>query len=237
MTGETDPGARTARCLVLASASPRRRELLPRLGVPFEVATPAGIDEDTAVGTAREIAGSLAVSKAELVLARLSRERDVDPLAWVVLGADTVVAVMSGGREIVLGKPRDRDDARRMLEHLSARQHTVWTGVAAARRGEPTRLGVEATEVTFRPLSAEDIERHLESGDHAGKAGAYGIQGAGRALVEGFAGCYYNIVGLPLGLTARLLGGLVPRGTLPCDCRSHPLQRGRAGCGESFDAG
>lgn len=236
MASETGPGAPGAQCLVLASASPRRRELLPRLGVPFEVAVADGIDESAAVGTAREIAGSLAVSKAERVLERLSRERDADPLAWVVLGADTVVAVKSGQMEIVLGKPRNLVDARRMLERLSARPHTVWTGVAVARRGEPTRLGLEATEVTFRALSAADIERHLESGDHAGKAGAYGIQGAGGTLVEGFAGCYYNVVGLPLRLTARLLGNLVPRGTLACDCRQHPLQRGRAGCGESFGA-
>jgi len=216
--------------LILASASPRRKEILELLGVPFEVIPAEGVDEDAVRGTAAEIARHLAERKAEAVFQRLRRQR-LEGGILAVLGADTVVAVEEGGTEQVLGKPKDEDDARRMLRLLGGRSHSVWTGVAVSRPGQATRVAVEKSIVAFRALSEEDVDRYILTGEPLGKAGAYAIQGEGRLLIAGFSGCYYNIVGLPLVLSARLLDGIVP---LPrCDCEHHPFQRGERGCRES----
>src|SRR5262249_26764680 len=122
----------------------------------------------------------------------------------LVVGADTIVEI--DGR--VLGKPDGRADARRMLERLSGRVHRVHTGGAVfgppgrpappAMSPAPPRVELETSEVTFRVLSAEEIEAYLDTGDFEGKAGAYGIQSEGGGLVAGFRGCYYNVVGLPV---------------------------------------
>lgn len=214
----SEPGS-----LVLASASPRRQELLRRLNIPFEVFVPRGVDENAATGSAREIATALAQEKAEAALRSLIASQPGRGDRWVVLGTDTVVAVGDGENEVVLGKPRDLDHARKMLRLLAGKAHRVWTGVAVACAGQPTRVEAERTDVTFRPLSEDDVERYLATGDHEGKAGAYGIQGEGSSLVSGFQGCYYNVVGLPLVLVARMIADLAP--AFRCDCFTHPLQQ------------
>ena len=214
--------------LVLASASPRRRELLSSLNLRFQVLEAKGVDEGAARGSAWEVCSRLARAKAEKVLQTLIARGDQSKLRhWVVLGADTVVAAGEDAREVVLGKPRDLQHARDMLRSLSGRTHRVLTGVAVAREGRPTRAQVETSQVEFRSLSGEEIERYLESGEHEGKAGAYAIQGKGSALIAGFSGYYYNIVGLPLVLTARLLG-IEPEPA--CDCSRKRFQRGAQGC-------
>lgn len=195
--------------LVLASASPRRRDLLERFGRPVQV-RPADVDETAAPGEdAVDLVRRLAVAKAETVLG-LAAEDDV-----VVLAADTVV-VLDGE---VLGKPGDDADAARMLGRLSGRTHRVLTGVAVTARRPPTGpagshgLGpattaiahVEATEVTFAALTAAEVAWYVATGEPLDKAGAYGIQGVGAVWVSSIRGSWDNVVGLPLGVTRRLL--------------------------------
>lgn len=196
--------------LVLASASPRRRDLLERFGRPVEV-RPADVDETPAPGEdPGDLVRRLAVAKAETALAR-APEPDV-----VVLAADTVV-VHAGE---VLGKPGDATGATRMLGRLSGRTHRVLTGVAATARRPPTMtpsaslgLGpataavshVEATEVTFSELTEAEISWYVATGEPLDKAGAYGIQGVGAVWVSSIRGSWDNVVGLPLGVTRSLL--------------------------------
>jgi septum formation protein len=175
--------------LVLASSSPRRRDLLTLLGVPFS-ATDADVDETPRDGERPlDLVRRLAVDKARAV--------DGDP----VLAADTVVDVDGE----ILGKPVDADDARRMLERLAGRTHHVHTGVAV-RSGGHVEIEVVSTAVRFVPLSGDAIEWYVGTGEPFGKAGAYAIQGAGGALVEGIEGSVSNVVGLPLATVASLLG-------------------------------
>jgi nucleoside triphosphate pyrophosphatase len=180
--------------LVLASTSPRRRELLALLGVPFRVIAPAGVDETPRDGESpRDVARRLAVDKARSV--------DGDP----VLAADTVVELDG----TILGKPVDVEDARRMLQRLSGRTHLVHTGVAA-RSGERTELEVVTTSVGFVPLTADAIGWYLATGEPFDKAGAYAIQGAGGVFVEGVEGSVSNVVGLPLHAVVELLRRMEP---------------------------
>lgn len=183
--------------LVLASTSPRRRRLLAMLGTRFELETPA-VDESSFDDMAPpdRLVMRLAEAKARDVATR--RPDDV------VIGADTVV-VLDGQ---VLGKPRDREEARRMLTRLSGRTHQVWTGVAVVHRAAG-RAAVEAerTDVTFRPLSPDEVERYVQLGEGMDKAGAYAVQGVGAVFVERLEGCYYNVVGLPLARLHRMLEG------------------------------
>jgi septum formation protein len=179
--------------LVLASASPRRRELLGQLGLRFDVSA-ADIDETPYPG---EAAGDyvlrLAREKARAVAARV-------PGAWV-LAADTTVAL--GGE--LLGKPRDAAEAREMLGRLSGRTHEVHTGVALA--GPPVEHAlVVCSRVTFRALSAAEIAWYAGSGEPLDKAGSYAIQGKGGFLVASVEGSPTNVIGLPLGETLELLG-------------------------------
>ena len=197
--------------LVLASASPRRHELLGRFGVAFDV-RPVDLDESPRAGEpADALVRRLAVSKATAGL-----EAAVEPEV-VVLAADTVVVV--DGR--ILGKPTDPDDAARMLRSLSGRAHEVLTGVAVAHRGGGDAGGgspevvlgaavgvavdVVTTEVTFAPLSDADVAWYVGSGEPLDKAGAYGIQGRGGIFVTAIDGSYDNVVGLPLAVTRVLL--------------------------------
>ncbi len=174
--------------LVLASGSPRRRELLGRLGLVFDV-VPADIDETPRAGERPlELVRRLAEAKARAVTG--------DP----VLAADTIVEVDGE----VLGKPTDADDARRMLRRLSGRSHRVHTGVAV-RSGDRLGVAVETTAVMFTPLAPGAIEWYLGTGEPFDKAGAYAVQGAGGIFVETIRGSVSNVVGLPLTLTARLL--------------------------------
>lgn len=179
--------------LILASASPRRLELLRRLGVPFEVVT-SDVGEAWPSGPAPEGAKALALAKARSVARRLA--------GAVVLGADTAV-VLEGQ---VFGKPASPQEARRMLRALRGREHEVVTGVALveAPAGRETATAV-VTRVRMRAYSEAEIDTYVASGEPYDKAGAYAIQGAGGALVGAVDGCYTNVVGLPLTTTRRLL--------------------------------
>lgn len=181
------------RPLVLASGSPRRRELLAQLGFAFTV-VPSRFEERAEGLSARDTVCLFARGKAREVF---SRRRDA-----LVLGADTVVAL--GGT--IFGKPADADDAKRMLRALSGRTHSVFTGVCAVS-AEGERETVVETHVTFLPLPEELIEAYVKSGSPMDKAGAYGIQD-GYPLAERIEGSYTNIVGLPVEETAALLKAL-----------------------------
>jgi septum formation protein len=175
--------------LVLASSSPRRRELLGVLGEPFRVVAPVGVDERPLDGeTPRDLAARLAAAKARSV--------EGDP----VLAADTVVEIDGD----VLGKPRDADDARGMLQRLSGRPHLVHTAVAV-RSGEHVELEVVTTSVRFTPLTPDAIEWYLATGEPFDKAGAYAIQGAGGVFVEKIRGSVSSVIGLPLTTVVDLL--------------------------------
>jgi septum formation protein len=178
--------------LILASASPRRLELLRLLLVPFEV-IPSRVEEEMPESAApAEIARQLAALKAEDVAAR-----HTDAL---VLGADTIVAL----GDTLLGKPRDAEDACRMLALLSGRTHQVITGIALAG-AVPTVSEAESTDVTFRDLTPREIDAYLATGEPMDKAGAYALQGHAAAFITGIRGDYANVVGLPLCRLALLL--------------------------------
>ncbi len=179
--------------LVLASRSPRRAALLKQIGLEFTV-VPGPEDEAPEAGGPAAAAEKLALGKARAVAEKMDR--------GLVIGADTIVTIEGE----VLGKPRDADDARRMLARLSGRPHTVITGVAVVNAG--TRESVvehEESRVWFRTLDSEDIEAYVASGEPMDKAGAYGIQGLGAVFVERLEGCYSNVIGLPLPRLARIL--------------------------------
>jgi septum formation protein len=176
--------------VVLASASPRRRELLNVIGIPHEV-RPANIDETMRAREApRRHAERLAREKASAVATR-------DP-DLITIGADTVVVI----NRKVLGKPVDRGDAERMLRLLRGREHTVITAVAVSR-GRKLRSAIEEVRVKFRRLRDDEIEAYIATGEPMDKAGAYGIQGYGATIVERIEGDYFAVMGLPL---VRLLG-------------------------------
>jgi len=191
--------------LILASASPRRRELLAQAGFVFEVEA-ADLDEAQRVGEeATAYVRRLAEEKARAVFARRRGEDSVErPL--VVLGADT--SVVCDGE--VLGKPVDADDAERMLCRLSGRTHLVLTGVAAV-----TRAGVVGdvvtTEVTFSEIAGREIAAYCATGEPLDKAGAYGIQGYAARWVPRIDGCYFNVMGLPIARVVRLIELTVSR--------------------------
>jgi septum formation protein len=179
--------------LLLASASPRRRELMATLGVPFEVLA-TEIDETLPSGEAPELSvARLAIEKAETGL-----ERRPEAL---VLGADTLV-VLDG---FAFGKPRDAAQARSMLRELSGRTHRVWTGVAVARAGAPTLVRAVVAEVSFRALSSQEIDAYVATGEPLDKAGAYAIQGRASAFVTELHGELSTVVGLPMSATIELL--------------------------------
>jgi len=176
--------------VILASASPRRRQLLDLIGIAHEV-RPANIDETMRPReTPRRHAERLAREKASAVA-----KRDPD---LITIGADTIVVV----NRKVLGKPRDADDAARMLALLSGREHVVTTAVAVSR-GKKLRSAVEEVLVKFRRLRDDEIEAYIETGEPMDKAGAYGIQGYGATIVERIEGDYFAVMGLPI---VRLIG-------------------------------
>jgi septum formation protein len=179
--------------VILASQSPRRRELLTLVGIPHEV-RPADIDE-------RYLAGEQPLEHAErLAREKASRIREADA---VVIGSDTIVVVDGD----VLGKPQDEADAARMLRRLSGRSHVVMTAVAVAWDGR-LESGVEEVGVTFHPLSEADITAYIATREPMDKAGAYGIQGYGATIVARVDGDYFAVMGLPLQRLTRLLGRL-----------------------------
>lgn len=176
--------------LVLASGSPRRRELLSAMGVDFTV-RPAEIDESVQAGEA-PVAYVERLARAKAMAAAAPGE--------VVLAADTVVDLDG----TVFAKPADADEARRTLATLSGRRHRVHTGVAVARDGRVIS-SVTTTEVTFRELSTSVIDDYVATGEPLDKAGAYGLQGRGGRFVAALAGSASNVVGLPMAPTAALL--------------------------------
>jgi septum formation protein len=176
--------------VVLASSSPRRRQLLDLIGIAHEV-RPANIDETMRPREApRRHAERLAREKASAIAMR-------DP-DLITIGADTIVVV----NRKVLGKPRDHDDAARMLTMLSGREHMVITAVAVSR-GRKLRSAVEEVRVRFRRLRDDEIEAYIATGEPMDKAGAYGIQGYGATIVERIEGDYFAVMGLPI---VRLIG-------------------------------
>lgn len=212
--------------IVLASASPRRRELLGQIGLEFETAV-SNVREETLAAEPWRMAEELSAQKAEAVFAlqdeKVRREqkslgeektlqeqkprREQKPFpeetgeegGLLVIGADTVVAADG----CVLGKPADPADAARMLEMLSGRSHEVYTGVTLIHRSAGGRISRktfhERTEVSFYPMSGEEIARYVSTGDCMDKAGAYGIQGFCARYVRELRGEYSNVVGLPVG--------------------------------------
>lgn len=180
--------------LYLASGSPRRRELLTQIGVPFTVVS-APIDESPLPDeSAPAYVERLARAKAAAGLARVEGPA-------VVLGADT--AVVLDGR--ILGKPKNREDAMAMLADLSGREHQVLTAVALSD-GLHTQSLCVTSKVRFRAISADEAQRYWASGEPVDKAGGYAIQGLGAVFVTGLSGSYSAVVGLPLSETAELLG-------------------------------
>jgi septum formation protein len=179
--------------LILASASPRRRELLARLGLPFEVAA-SDVPETSHPGEdSATFARRMAHEKATAVVGHCPGSS--------VLAADTVVVV----DDAIFGKPKDRHDARRMLRALSGRTHRVLTAVALVDPAATLRDVVVESHVEFRELTPLDIERYLDSGEPFDKAGAYAVQGLAEQFVVEVRGSYSNVVGLPLEETAALL--------------------------------
>ena len=182
--------------LVLASASPRRIELLAQVGITPDHIDPADIDETPLKGeTPPRLAARLAITKAQVVAARRPEA--------VVVAADTVVAV---GRRF-LEKAADEGEATRFLKLLSGRNHRVFTGVAVVRDGQISSR-VNETRVTFKPLSHDEIAAYVAGGDWRGKAGGYGIQGPAGAFIQRIVGSHSSVIGLPLYEAVQLLHGV-----------------------------
>ena len=181
--------------VVLASGSPRRRQLLELIGIEHDV-QPADIDESVRPReTPARYAERLAREKASVVASR-------DP-DRITIAADTTVVV----NKKVLGKPENEEDARRMLSMLSGREHTVITAIAVAR-GRKLRSAVEEVKVRFRRLRDDEIDAYIATGEPMDKAGAYGIQGYGATIVECIEGDYFSVMGLPLARLVDLLRDL-----------------------------
>ncbi|WP_027859313.1 Maf family protein [Marinobacterium jannaschii] len=179
--------------ILLASASPRRSELLQQIGVPHQVA-PAHIDEQPLAGeTPAQYVARLSLEKARAGY-------DKSTLKLPALGSDTAVIC----DELILGKPRDEEDAVTTLMRLSGRSHHVLSGVAVYTP-EQQRVEVVSTEVRFRTLTETECRRYWASGEPADKAGSYGIQGLGAVFVTSINGSYSSVVGLPLAETAAIL--------------------------------
>jgi len=185
--------------LILASASARRAEILRDAGLSFVVLSSAVDETPYPNESPNDLVERLALAKAELVAARA-----IGPA--IIFGADTVISLDGH----ILGKPRSTDDARRMLEKLSGRTHSVVTGIALIRIPDAERRTfVESTLVHFAALTSEEILRYLATGEPHDKAGAYAIQGHAGRFIPRVEGCYFNIVGLPL---SRLYHALVDLG-------------------------
>jgi len=196
----------TAPVVILASASPRRAELLHQIGVPHRV-VPADIDETRLPGeTIEQCVQRLARTKALQVQQRLSVESVRDAFRVPVLGADTVVVL----DDDMLGKPRDRADALAMLRRLSARTHQVLSAIALAH-DNGLHQALSRSEVRFRALSDAECAQYWDSGEPRDKAGAYAIQGRGAVFIESLSGSYSGVMGLPLFETARLLAASTGR--------------------------
>ena len=193
--------------IILASASPRRKELLEQIGLEFEIVPAKG--EEVITKTApeevvMELSGQKAREVAGLVSLYTKTHSDImTPQDMLIIGADTVVAAKNGqGETEILGKPKDEADAYRMLSMLSGNTHSVYTGVTLVFLDKSGRAGedcfYEKTDVTMRQMSDLEIHRYIETGEPMDKAGAYGIQGKCAIYIEKIDGDYNNVVGLPV---------------------------------------
>lgn len=187
--------------LILASSSPRRRQLLQEAGYPFDVVEPpiGEPQEETDDLSPTELAEAWAYFKARTV-------QQNNPDRWV-LAADTIVA--AGGQ--ILGKPADANQARFMLEHLSDTRHCVISGVALLGKKDKRILSSDTTYITMKPMSTEEIDQYVESGEWVGKAGAYAIQETADRFIENVEGSFTNVVGLPMELVERMICELQER--------------------------
>jgi septum formation protein len=181
--------------IILASNSPRRKDILTEMGLTFTIIPSAYVEDNTRKLTPAALTEMQARGKAEDVARRVS-ENDI------VIGADTVV-VLDGE---IIGKPKDEADAAEMLRKLSGRTHSVVTGVAVVSKGK-TKSGTEETKVTFRTLTEAEIVSYIKTGEPMDKAGAYALQGIGGKFIADVLGSRSNVIGLPKDLTAKLLGG------------------------------
>lgn len=180
--------------IYLASTSPRRKMLLEQLGVPFSlVVCPVDENVDKKLSFDRQV---------EILAERKARAAAREIAAGTVIGADTMV--VCEGR--ALGKPADAPEAEKMLSFLQGKEHVVFTGLAIVQKpGLRVAVAHEQTRVKFRPLTPEQIRRYVATGEPLDKAGAYAIQELGAIFVERITGCYFNVVGLPLALLAKML--------------------------------
>lgn len=183
--------------IVLVSASPRRRAILEKLGLPIIIA-PANVDEDSIPhASPRELALKAAYAKIQARAGEWQND--------ILLACDTIVAL--DGR--VFGKPQDEEHARQMLRRLSGRRHSVISGVALKATPSSVLLDAVETFVTFRPLTEQEIESYVRSGEPMDKAGAYAIQGQAGRFVEAIEGDYWNVVGLPVEKVLEMLGQFI----------------------------
>lgn len=178
--------------LILASKSPRRKELLSLITTDFEIIPAVGEENADPSLPPEEFVRELAAAKAS----EIAKAHPND----VIIGSDTVVAINGE----ILGKPKDKDDAFRMLSLISGTKHSVFSGVAVIKDGRLHSF-TEETKVKFFELDKDEIERYIATGEPFDKAGAYGIQDYGALLVEGIEGDYYNVMGLPTGRLYRLM--------------------------------
>lgn len=195
--------------IILASASPRRRELLTQIGLEFEIIT-ADVEEHSDSREPAQVVMDLSALKAEAVLAQMAQQGLLQTEDVLVLGADTIVSC--DGR--ILGKPKDEQEAISMLERLQDRGHQVYTGMTLLYRrageSQPVKKQFfEETEVFFYPMNRTEIEDYVASKDPMDKAGSYGIQGFCARYIKGIQGDYNNVVGLPVGRLYQEMKGLL----------------------------
>lgn len=191
--------------LILASGSPRRKELLEQIGAEFEI-LPANGEEIITNAIPEQVVMELSAQKAEEIAGRYEKELGSrEGMPTVILGADTVVAYENN----ILGKPKDKEDAVRMLKMLSGNTHSVFTGITfvICQEGKQEKQSFYAeTKVTMYPMTEQQIQAYVETGEPMDKAGAYGIQGKCAVYIEKIMGDYNNVVGLPVALVFQNLG-------------------------------
>ena len=189
--------------IILASASPRRREILQKLGLTFEVLV-ADVDESSTERDPGKLCTLLSRRKGEAVLEKLQARGELSPQT-LIIASDTVV--FAEGE--ILGKPKDEADARRMLCLLSGKRHFVYSGIYLWHSGKGV-ASCDRTEVIFKELSPNEIDNYIATGEPYGKAGSYAIQGFAKPFVLGIQGDYYTVVGLPVNEMRRLYGAAFP---------------------------